>query len=215
MAGAKPYTEGQIASLFRSRAMRDYAASARRNRALFAVGLSTGCRVSELVRIRRGDVVDEYGAIRSDLRIWQIKQKRFRSVPVANRLFFEFVPAYLQELERLGYVQREDWLFPGRNEGHISVRTVNRIYAAAHRELKMSGYSSHSTRKTWAVQVYTRVTEANRAGRIACDPFEKLCQLGGWESYDAARRYIADAVDNRREIQEGLYPGLRELQVSP
>ena len=159
-------------------------------------------------------MVDEYGAIRSDLRIWQMKQKRFRSVPVANRLFFEFVPDYLLELERLGYVQREDWLFPGRSARHISVRTVNRIYAAAHRELKMSGYSSHSTRKTWAVQVYTRVTEANRAGKIACDPFEKLCQLGGWESYDAARRYIADAVDNRREIQEGLYPGLRELKVS-
>ena len=208
MPGAKPYDEEQLIRILSSRAMRYYAGSALRNRALFAVGLSTGCRVSELVILRRRDVLDGYGQVRSDLRIWQPKQKKYRTVPVANPLLFRHVLPYLSELDRLGYFRADDPLFPGRSGGHLSVRTVNRIYGSSHRELRLSGYSSHSTRKTWAVQVYTRITEENRSGRIAVDPFEKLCELGGWESYDAARRYIADAVDNRRAIQESIYPRL-------
>ncbi len=208
MPGAKPYSEDQLIAMLSTRAMRYYAGSACRNRALFAIALSCGCRVSELVAIRRNDLLDEYGRIRSDLRIWQSKQKRYRVVPVANPLVFRFLPEHLEQQDRLGYFRKDDWLFPGRNGNHLSVRTVNRIYGAAHRELRLTGYSSHSTRKTWAVQIYTKIVEENRRGRIASDPFEKLCQLGGWESYDAARRYIADAVDNRRAVQEAIYPRL-------
>ena len=58
------------------------------------------------------------------------------------------------------------------------------------------------------MQVYTQIVKANRTGVIAVDPFEKLCDLGGWQSYDAARRYICDAVDCRRDIQAAIYPAL-------
>lgn len=210
MAGAKAYTEEQLSAVLGSRAFRTYNASLRRNRALYAVGLAIGCRVSELVTIRRMDVLDQYGTIRPDWRIWQKKTSTYRTVPAVNHLIYAYLPPYLEELDRLGYFRKTDWLFPGRNDGHISVRTVNRIYAAAHRELRMSGYSSHSTRKTWAIQVYTQITAANRTGKTACDPFQKLCELGGWRSYDAARRYIADAVDNRREIMTNMYRSLKE-----
>ncbi len=209
MAGAKPYSEEQIIALLECRAMIFYAGEAARNRALFAVGLSTGCRVSELVSIRIGDVVDRFGQIRTDLRIWQEKTDSYRVIPVANPLFFRFVPPWLKQLARRGYILEDHPLFPGQGGTAICTRTVNRIYAAMHHELRMVGYSSHSTRKTWACQVYTEITAMNRTSRLAVDPFEKLCDLGGWQSYDAARRYISDAVDCRREIQQAIYPAVR------
>ena len=208
MAGAKPYTEQQIIDMLRTQAMRYYARSFLRNAALFALGLSTGCRVSELVIVRLGDLVDEYGGFKTDLRLWQVKTKTYRTVPVEGKLIYRFLPRYISMLNVRGYVTEQEWLFPGHSGGHLSVRTVNRIYAAAHKELKLAGYSPHSTRKTWAVQVYTQIVKANRTGVIAVDPFEKLCDLGGWQSYDAARRYICDAVDCRRDIQAAIYPAL-------
>lgn len=205
MAGAKPYSEEQIIAMFSSRALLYYNAAPRRNRALFAVALTCGVRVSELVTIRIGDALDQYGHFREDLRVWQIKQRNYRCVPIANPIYFRFLTPWIEELREAGFCLADDYLFPGNCGGHLAERTVNRIYRQAHQELQLSGYSSHSTRKSWAVQIYSRITAANRENRIAVDPFEKLCELGGWQSYDAARRYIADSVDCRREIQQEIY----------
>lgn len=138
MAGAKPYTEQQIIDMLRTQAMRYYARSFLRNAALFALGLSTGCRVSELVIVRLGDLVDEYGGIKTDLRLWQVKTKTYRTVPVEGKLIYRFLPRYISMLNVRGYVTEQEWLFPGHSGGHLSVRTVNRIYAAAHKELKLA-----------------------------------------------------------------------------
>src|SRR6056297_826452 len=94
-----------------------------RNRCLFVLGIETGLRISELLAIKVGDVVDVEGAVKQTLKI----QKRFckgkkrsrpvRLSPAARDVVYEAVT----EAARFGASRREDALFsPSFRRGAIS-----------------------------------------------------------------------------------------------
>lgn len=93
--------------------------------ALFAVGCGTGGRVSELINIKRGDVLDG-GRIREVWRLSKLKARKtaYRDIPWNASLspYLELLLKYQQEV--LGMELPEDYVFAHVNGEHIS-----RVYA--------------------------------------------------------------------------------------
>ncbi|MBN2643010.1 MAG: site-specific integrase [Victivallales bacterium] len=211
MAGMRQFSTEQCFDMLTSLAFREIG-DVRRNRAMFCVQLCLGCRVNEMLKLTLHEVLDGKGHIRDSWTFIKTKNGKNRTVKVLNRLVFDFLPDWLERLAELGYTDIDDPLFPGRNgEKGISDRQVRKIYAAAIEELGLDGrYSTHSCRKTWACQTFDYLNDQLRRG-ANISPLDELANLGGWDSVDAARRYIADHISRAAESQQAIYSDLREL----
>lgn len=182
----------------------------KRNRALFVLQLCLGPRINEALRLRIGDVIDKHGRIKTEVIFLKTKNGKSRTVKVINPLLFEFLPPWLERLADLGYTTVDAPLFPGFGRSvAFTDRQVRYIYQAAHDEIKLHDrFSTHSPRKTWACQVFDWLcAELRRGANI--EPLDELARLGGWESVEAARRYIADHISRAAECQQAIYPKLR------
>jgi len=208
MAGMKPYTEEQALMVLYSRSFD--AGEHKRNQALFVVQLCLGPRINEELRLTIGDVVDQWGRLRDRVTFRHTKNGKNRTVKVLNELIYRFLPPWLERLAVLGYTLGSDPLFPGQGRAAaVSDRQVRYIYQAANEEIGLTdGYSTHSCRKTWACQTYDWLcAELRRGANI--DPLSELAILGGWETVEAARRYIADHISRAAACQQAIFPKIR------
>ncbi len=209
MAGVRQYTEEQALAVLQSKAFRRIG-EPKRNRAVFVVQLCLGPRINEALRLRVGDVIDKNGRIKPEVVFLKTKNGHSRTVKVLNPLLFDFLPPWLERLAELGYSTAGDPLFPGFGRAEaLSDRQVRKIYQAAHDEIKLKDrFSTHSPRKTWACQVFDWLcAELRRGANI--EPLDELARLGGWETVEAARRYIADHIRRAAECQQAIYPKMR------
>jgi len=141
--------------------------------ALIALGVTTGCRVTELLLLRRFDLLTPEGDLKSLIRFRKLKTRRLAEKPpvrgrpakvrresrspgyaegTAGRElelpagFREVVEEHLIAEELRGYDRPDDWVFRGTCGDHLSRQTVYRHF----RERLGQGHGTHWMRKTFA-----------------------------------------------------------------
>ena len=141
--------------------------------ALIALGVTTGCRVTELLLLRRFDLLTPEGGLREIIRFRKLKTRRLaKKVPARGRPakgrresrspgydegtagrelevpagFREVVADHLIAEELRGYDRPDDWVFRGSCGRHLSRQTVYRHF----RRALGQGHGTHWMRKTFA-----------------------------------------------------------------
>ncbi|MEH1842212.1 MAG: tyrosine-type recombinase/integrase [Nostoc sp.] len=115
---------------------------------MFGVCLFSACRIRECCTLQTQDICTPKGNVRPQFVIRKSNTKgklATRAIPVIEdlrRLLSEYYP--------LG---GDDYLFPGRSDGHISEDSASRILREACQQVDIYGVSSHSFRRIALTQM--------------------------------------------------------------
>src|SRR5271156_4445336 len=119
-----------------------------RDRALFALGLYAGLRVSEIIELTQAAVFIETDCVRETLMVTRLRGKtpRVSEIPIHPKL-----KEILREHRKT--LSAGPWLIPSRWEPqqHISRMQAHKILSAAFRALKRFDARTHSMRRTFLV----------------------------------------------------------------
>lgn len=170
-----------------------------RNRCLFVLGIETGLRISELLAVKVGDVVDVEGGVKRILviqkRFCKGKQRsrRVRLSPSARDVVYEAVT----EAARFGASRREDALFsPSFRRGAISRRQA---YSIIHRALKAAGIDrtggTHTMRKTRAQRVVNCAIAKFQAGETQVVPIMAAKAALGHTDIRTTELYLKEGIE--------------------
>jgi integrase/recombinase XerD len=165
---AKVLTQQEIQLIFSQGLTND------RDRMLFGVCLFSACRIRECVTLRTEDVYTPKGQVRSQFIIRKSNTKgklATRTIPV-----IEDLRRLLADYYRLA---GDDYLFPGRSNGHISHDSAARILRTACQQVGIAGVSTHSFRRT-------ALTQMSNAGI----PLRVIQELSGHRNLEQLQRYL-------------------------
>ena len=205
MAGCRPLDTAELARLLAIG--RGFWAA--RDRAFILLGCATGFRCSELLSLRRMDVMEGDGRVRSVLTVARKHMKRkvaARSVPLteSTRMLLQ---GWLAEQERAGYLLKIDPLFPKRGgapiklEGRVvAVEAMNRTTAwrMIRRRSRAAGVTeahtgTHSLRKTFTAAVYSAWLARLAKGEHV-DPLRQTQEALGHRNIQSTIAYLASVT---------------------
>lgn len=150
-----------------------------RDRALFGVCLFSACRIRECCTLQTQDIYTPKGNVRPRLIIRKGNTKgklATRSIPVIEdlrRLLVEYYP-----------LAGDDYLFPGRSNGHISHDSAARILRTACQQVDIFGVSTHSFRRT-------ALTQMSNAGI----PLRVIQEISGHRNLEQLQKYLEVSDD--------------------
>ena len=115
-----------------------------KHKALLMLAYSAGLRVSEVVRLKVGDIDSDRGLIR----VFRAKGRKDRYTPL-SQVALEVVRAYWQACKPVG------WLFPGaRQDQHLSKRSVQKVLALARQKTGLhKHFTMHTLRHSFATHL--------------------------------------------------------------
>ena len=145
-----------------------------RDKTLFAVCLFTASRIHECCTLLTQDIYTPKGLVRPRLIIRKANTKgklSTRSIPVIDDL-----RRILNEYYSLA---GDEYLFPGRSDGHISEDSAARILRQACKAVGIIGVSTHSFRRT-------ALTQMSNAGI----PLRVIQEISGHRSLEQLQRYL-------------------------
>lgn len=181
MKGARPLSSTEIHAVLR-------ACSDERERGLFVVGINLGLRIGELVGLKWSDVW-ERGRVLPMVYLERTttKNNKARAIPVNERV--------VREIKRLRKSTGTGmFLFPGRHEGHMSVRHANRVLGDVFERAGLGGrLSSHTLRKSFG----SLLAEGGTGIHV-------IQELLGHSSIATTRVYLGVGIKNMREAVRGL-----------
>lgn len=119
--------------------------------AIVAIGVTTGCRISELLALRRFDLIDRDGNFRDRISFLLLKKKKtvHRKLRIPND-FRPFVAEHLNRDARKGYDRPDQYVFRGKCGRHLTRQTVYRVF----RQILGEGHGTHWMRKTFAQLIF-------------------------------------------------------------
>jgi integrase/recombinase XerD len=113
-----------------------------RDKALFAVGIYTGLRISEIISLKQDQLLTANG-VKYTLVVYRLKKKNtvYSEIPIVPKLR----QALLDHRKDL---ESTDWLFPSDESecGHISRAAAHNILTRVFKTLKLEGAKTHSIR---------------------------------------------------------------------
>lgn len=154
MKGCRPLTDAEVDLTLKTFAGR-YAA---RDRALFLLGVKSGFRISELLSLRLGDVlqsgrlVDRVAVARRNMK----KKLEGRTVLLHPDAKAALMP-WIEQLRADGHLTAETFVFQSRKGANRAVGRVHayRVLQTAYKANELTGkLGTHSMRKTFAGKVY-------------------------------------------------------------
>ena len=155
-----------------------------RDRAVLELLYGSGLRIAEVASIRWGDldVVERWIRIKG-------KGNKERIVPLGS-----------YSIKALGEWKQcpcepGEFLFPGRNGGHITVRTISRIVKKAAMRVGLSGVTPHMLRHSFA----THMLEGGASLRV-------LQELLGHESLATTQRYLTVTAEHLKKSYLEAHP---------
>ena len=127
---------------------------------LAAIGVTTGCRITELLLLQRHDLLDPAGVIRKEIAFIKLKSRGDKVI--RRRLaipedYHSYIYRHLLHEEQRGYDMPNDWVFRGQNGKPLSRHTAYNTF----RKLLGSGYGTHWMRKTFAQEIFKFFLEDN------------------------------------------------------
>ena len=175
-----------------------------RDRLLFAIGIYTGLRIGEIIRLSRDQVFTDYGGIRTILKVKRLKKKDtvYSDIPIHFRLR-EHLKEYAEAQDKLQQAlqvipqSQSKWLFPSPDSesGHLERAQGHNLLKAAFDMLRLEGASTHSMRRTM-------LTSLSRAGV----PLRTVQEISGHSSLSQLQTYLAvDPQDTREALQRLRY----------
>lgn len=158
-----------------------------RDRSIFAIGIYTGLRVSEIVTLRANQLFTDAGNVRHVLKVKRKKKKNtvYSDIPVHEKLKKHLADYYEQG-------KFETWLFPSEASasGHLTRAAAHNILTKAFEPLGLDDASTHSMRRTC-------LTLMSRAGV----PLRTIQEISGHASLSDLQVYLdVDPDDKRRAI---------------
>jgi site-specific recombinase XerD len=158
MKGSRPITREQVKNLIK-------VTTSIRDRALIAVGFSTGFRISELLSLQLKDVItDKTIHSHVSVRASKTKNKVGRTTKL-NSDAIKAVKALVEWLKSKGLTDKSTPLFLSRKHANGENKAINRFQA--HTILKslfakigeMGNVATHTLRKTFAARIYETTKE--------------------------------------------------------
>ncbi|MBR7145671.1 MAG: site-specific integrase [Lentisphaeria bacterium] len=121
--------------------------------ALAAIGVTTGCRISEILSLTRRDLITADGKFKDRIKFVKLKSKSEK--PQHRQLiipedFQKWVKKHLTEEAKRGYERPDDYVFRGKMCRHLSRTACYQVF----REVLGKGYGTHWMRKTFAQEIY-------------------------------------------------------------
>ncbi|MEZ7173547.1 tyrosine-type recombinase/integrase [Sporosarcina sp. OR05] len=156
--------------------------SADRNVLLYLLGISTGLRIGDLVRLRIEDVKG-----RSSFRIYEGKTKKPRTVYLDN--IMAEIADYTADKPSEGY------LFASAKGGHITTTQAYRALTKAADLLGWDWIGTHTLRKTYGYQYYKTYNN-----------IVDLCEIFNHSSQAVTRRYIGLREEELGDTQRKFKP---------
>ncbi|NAP00600.1 tyrosine-type recombinase/integrase [Halomonas sp. MG34] len=118
-----------------------------RNLLLFNIGVNTGLRIGDIVKLRIEDVKGKSKFIVREGKTAKARQIHLTSIMADIAEYLDDKPT-------------EGWLFPSRKgDGHISTTQAYRILAKAADSIKRSDIGTHTLRKTFGYHYYQRTKD--------------------------------------------------------
>ncbi|MDZ4834935.1 MAG: site-specific integrase [Candidatus Melainabacteria bacterium] len=158
-----------------------------RDKTIFALGIYTGMRIGEIIRLQQESVYTTDGGIRYQIVVKRLKKKNttYSDIPVHPKL-----RSLLKEYKQI--VRDDMFLFPSSESvsGHISRARAHDILAGAFETLKLDGASTHSMRRSC-------LTFMSRIGI----PLRTVQEISGHSNLSQLQAYLeVDEEDKHRAI---------------
>lgn len=151
--------------------------NAERDVFLFLIGINSGLRMSDIVKLKKKDVISS-----KNPRIVEQKTGKTRILYLSS--LQELIQDYTKDLEP------EDYLFPSTKGGHVEVNTVYQMFQKVAKLLGRDDIGTHTLRKTFGYHYYKKTKDV-----------ATLMEIFGHSSEKITKRYIGI---NEDEISETL-----------
>lgn len=161
---------------------------------LVAIGVSTGCRITELLLLQRHDLLTAEGSIKEEISFIKLKSKKKRKGSEEKKVvhrklsippdFRSYVLRHLREEELRGYDMPGDFVFRGKHGKSLSRHTCYNKFRA----LLGGGHGTHWMRKTFAQELFRYLLEENPADPMRA--LELTRQALDHERIDTTVRYL-------------------------
>lgn len=152
--------------------------NAERDVFLFLIGINSGLRMSDIVKLKKKDVISS-----KNPRIVEQKTGKTRILYLSS--LQELIQDYTKDLEP------EDYLFPSTKGGHLEVNTVYQMFQKVAALLDRDDIGTHTLRKTFGYHYYKKTKDV-----------ATLMEIFGHSSEKITKRYIGI---NEDEISETLF----------
>ena len=128
-----------------------------RDLALFTLGINTGLRAGDLLKLKYKDILTPEDNIKSALEIVEIKtdkHRRIRLGPKPRRVLLALLPEYKDDYDPEAYI------FPSRKGGRMSVQRLHQLVNQWCEDAGVKGhFGTHTLRKTYGYFHYDRGTD--------------------------------------------------------
>jgi len=170
-----------------------------RNIALFVLGVETGLRISELLSLTIGDVIDSSDHVREVLRVKKDKckgKKRGRDLVLSPKAVDAIFSA-VDEASRKNKSHRHRHLFaPSYRLGSISRRQAYQILSSALRKAGVKHTTgTHTMRKTAALRMQKCFTDRYAQGKTNMHPLYAVMLALGHSDIKTTQSYMAGGIE--------------------
>jgi integrase/recombinase XerD len=157
-----------------------------RDKLIFAIGIYTGMRISEILALKQDQVFTQEG-VKYQITVYRLKKKNtvYSDIPINPQL-----REHLIEYKKIA--PQSEWLFPSDESvtGHLSRCRAHKILSAAYRTLKLDGAKTHSMRRTL-------LTTMSRKGV----PLRTIQKISGHSNLSELQEYLdVDPEDTHKAI---------------
>lgn len=180
--------------------------------AIVAIGVATGCRISEILALKRGDLINPKGEFREKIAFVKLKVKqggKHRSLAIPQNLQRFIIRHLAQEAER-GFTQSYHHVFRGKFRGAPKDKrapaSVPLSRLSVYREFRKvlgDGYGTHWMRKTFAYEIFYYFLKQN-----SNDPMRALeltRSALGHARIDTTVKYLGLMEQSIEEAQNELF----------
>lgn len=199
MYGARPLKDAEVVKLLAEGFKGKYA---NRDKALFAVGVSTGFRISELLSLTMRDVMHRVNVkdyIKVDRRHTKgkLRGRKQKLHSFAKDALQDWIDERLQDnetielLDQYCFQSRENDTRTGKPKAFSVGHAIRIIKKAGKRAGIGDDLSTHSMRKTSANKVYKDAVKRFQAGETMMEPMRIVQHFLGHKSVEVTMRYLS------------------------
>lgn len=157
----------------------------KRNKMIWQLGVVTMLRISDLLNLKKMDIVEETGNLKLNTTIYEQKTGKKREIYLKS--------LYIELSEYIKTVDSE-WMFPNsKNDGHLSDHTYYLILNKVSNLTGVKGIGTHSMRKSGAYRIY------NETGNVAL--VQKRLNHG---SQSITLRYLEIDLKEQQEVIDSI-----------
>lgn len=169
--------------------------------AICAIGVTTGCRITEILSLRRFDLLTREGYLKDRIAFLKLKTKngllhRKIAIPETYR---PYIIRHLQREEEKGYDRPDDVVFRGRMGQPLSRLTVYHLF----REKLGEGYGTHWMRKTFAQELFRYFIRENPTDPMRA--LELTRRALGHARLDTTVKYLGITEQSIEDAQNAIF----------